>query len=122
VLEVDLRIGHARPGRLAHRQPAAIGIKPPVEHPLWLVLLRRDETDNVLGEALRGLFGFDLGLESILVLIDVETANVFDGLLYGRHSVLPSRFQGPQRICRLWSVWSSGPCVGCPPRKPLKRR
>jgi len=31
-------------------------------------------------------------------LIDVDPANPVNGLLYGRHSILRSRFQGPRWI------------------------
>jgi hypothetical protein len=31
-------------------------------------------------------------------LIDVDPAHPIDGLLYGRHSILRSRFQGPRWI------------------------
>ena len=37
---------------LLHLQPGAIGLQPPVEHPLGLVLLGRDEADRVLVQAL----------------------------------------------------------------------
>ncbi len=37
---------------LLHLQPGAIGLEPPVEHPLGLVLLGRDEADRVFVEAL----------------------------------------------------------------------
>ncbi len=37
-------------------------------------------------------------LESITILIDVDLANPIDGLLYGRHFILRSRFQGPRWI------------------------
>src|SRR5215475_6873710 len=114
VLIIDFRIVHACPGRLAHRQPAAIGFQPPGQHPLRLVFLARDESDRVFRQALWGLFGFDLGLEPILVLINVDTADLFDGLLYGRHSSLRSRLQGPRvgfvgygarAIVRRWFPW-----------------
>ncbi len=93
VLVVDRAIAHARPAGLAHGQPAPIGVEPPGEHPLRLVLLRRDEADDVFGEPLGGLVGFDVRLEPILVLIDVDTANLIDGLLYGRHSSLRCGFK-----------------------------
>ena len=54
VLEVDFRIVDVRPGRLLHGQPAAIGLEPPGEQPVGLVLLGRDEADHVLGQALGG--------------------------------------------------------------------
>src|SRR5262245_6058422 len=93
VLVIDRGVGHARPAGLAHGQPAPIGVEPPGEHPLGLVLLRRDEADNVFGKALRGLVGFDIRDESVLVLVDVDAANLLDGLLYGRHSSLRCGFK-----------------------------
>jgi len=47
-------------------------------------------------------------------LINVDTADLFDGLLYGRHSSLRSRLQGPRvgfvgygarAIFRRWFPW-----------------
>ena len=99
VLVVDLRIVDPRPGRLAHGQPAPVGVETPLQHPGGLVLLLGDEPDGVLGEALRRLVRFDRRLESILVLVDVDKADLLDGLLYGRHSFPPLRFQGPRVGC-----------------------
>jgi hypothetical protein len=42
-------------------------------------------------------------------LIDVDTANLFDGFLYGRHFILPKRFQGPQRTVSV--MVGSGPAL-----------
>src|SRR5262249_38618177 len=89
----DRAVFDARPLGLAHGQPAAIGIEPPREHPLGLVLLRRNETDDVFGQALGSLLGFDQRLESILVLIDVDTADLFHRLLHLRHSSLRCGFK-----------------------------
>ena len=93
VLVVDRAEIHPRPGRLAHGEPAAIGLEPPGQHPLGLALLGRDEADGVLGQALGGLVGFDQRLEPILILVDVDAANPIDGLLYGRHSSLRCGFK-----------------------------
>ena len=95
---VDLVVRHARPVRLLHGQPAAIGVEPPFEHPLRLALLGRDEADHVLGEALRGLLHLDFGLETVLVLINVDRADLLDRLLHRRHLLSPhrSRLQGPR--------------------------
>src|SRR5262245_40518291 len=96
VLIIDLRVADARPGRLAHGQPSTVRLEPPGKHPLGLVLFAGDETDGVFRKALRRLLGFDFGLEPILVLINVDTADLVDGLLYGRHLSLRSRLQGPR--------------------------
>ena len=93
VLVVDRAVIDPRPGRLAHGQPAPIGVEPPLQHPLGLVLLGRDEADGVFVQALGGLVGFDIGHEPVLVLVDVDTADLIDGLLYGRHSSLRCGFK-----------------------------
>src|SRR4029077_10575955 len=77
-------------------QPALIGVEPPLEHPLRLVLLGRNEPDRVLRKTFWGLVGFDQRLKAIFVLIDVDAPDLIDGLLYCRHSSLRSRFQGPR--------------------------
>src|SRR5262249_12778327 len=105
VLVVDRAVFDLGPFRLAHGQPALVGIKPPSQHPLRFILLGRDKTHGVLGQALGGLFRFDQRLKTILVLINVDAPNLLDGLLYCRHSSLRSRFQGPRvGFSRLWSV------------------
>ena len=95
VLVVDLRVIDPRPGRLAHGQPAPIGLEPPRQHPFGLVLLGRDEADDVLGQALRGLVGFDLGHEPVFVLVDVDPADLLDVSCTAGIHLLRSRFQGP---------------------------
>src|SRR5262249_42165237 len=86
------------PSGFRHGQPAAIGLEAPFQHPGRLVLLRRDKADRIFGESLRGLLGFDNGLESISILVDVDPPDAVDRLLYGWHSILRSRFQGPRWI------------------------
>ena len=111
VLVVDRPVFDLGPFRLAHGQPALVGVEPPGEHPLGLVLLRRDEPDRVFRKALGGLVGFDQRLEAILVLVDVDTADLIDGLLY-----VPA-FVPPLTVSRTagWikSVWSVS-CLGSP--------
>ena len=85
ILIVDRRIIDARPIRLGHGQPAAIGIEPPCQHPFRLALLRRDEADDVLAQPLGRLIGFDVGDESVFVLVDIDEADLVDGFLYGGH-------------------------------------
>src|SRR5215211_1948904 len=96
VLVVDRPVIDARPFRLALRQPVTIGFEPPVQHPFGLVLLRRDEANRIFGQALGGLFRFDQRLEPVLVLIDIDAADLVHRLLHGRHISLRSRFQGPR--------------------------
>src|SRR5262249_5760348 len=105
VLIIDGPELYARPSGLLHGEPAAIGIKPPAQHPLRLILLLGNETDNILGQALGSLFGFNVCDETILILVDVDTAHLIDGLLDGRHSFPPLRGQGPRvGLGRLWSI------------------
>ena len=59
IVEIDLRIVDARPGRLFKRQPALIGPETPFKHPFRLLLLRRNETDDVFGQALGRLVHLD---------------------------------------------------------------
>src|SRR5690606_28047899 len=63
------------------RSPAPESLEPPLEHPLGLALPLGDEADDVLVEALRRLDGLDLGLEPVLVLIDVYSADLIDCFL-----------------------------------------
>src|SRR6266705_1124277 len=66
-LIVDRPVPHVRPVGLGHVQPVAVGVEPPLEHPLRLALLRRDETDDVLAQAGRHDVGFDVGDEPVRV-------------------------------------------------------
>ena len=88
VLVVDLRIVDARPGRLLHADPAPVGLQPPLGHPLRLVLLGRDEADDVLVQSLRREVGLDVGREAVFVLVDVERPDLRDRLLNSRHQTL----------------------------------
>ena len=93
VLVVDRAVVDARPQRLAHGEPAPIGVEPPREHPLGLILLGRNEADDVFRQALGSLVGFDVRYEPVFILVDVEAADPLDGLLYGRHSSLRCGFK-----------------------------
>ena len=57
-------------------------------------------------QALGGLVGFDQRLEPVLVLVDVDPADLIDGLLYGRHLTPPQRFQGPRGLSVGYGVCS----------------
>jgi hypothetical protein len=98
ILVIDLGIVDPRPFRLGHGQPAAIGFQPPFQHPGRLVLLRGYEANGIFRQALGGLVRLDKRLKSISILVDVDPANPIDRLLYSRHSILRSRFQGPRWI------------------------
>ena len=96
ILVIDLGVVDPGPFRLRHGQPAAISLQTPFQHPGRFVLFRRDEADGIFRQPLGGLVGLDKRLKSITILIDVDPANPINGLLYGRHSILRSRFQGPR--------------------------
>ena len=89
VLIVDLRIMDARPLRLLHGQPAAIGLQPPLQHPGRLVLLCGNEADGIFRQPARGLVGLDKRLKSISILVDVDPPDAIDRLLDGWHSFPP---------------------------------
>ena len=67
-LVIDLRVVHVGPLRGLHATPLAIGREAPFEQPLRLVLLCRNETDDVLVETRRERVRLDLGDESRRVL------------------------------------------------------
>src|SRR5881397_2104654 len=69
VLVVDRRIGDVRPLRLFHREPVTIRPQTPLEEPFGLLLLARNEPDDVLVEALRGDVLIEIGNEAVLVLL-----------------------------------------------------
>jgi len=76
---VDLQVV---PRRLFHLQPGAIPLQPPLEEPLGLLLLGGDQPDDVLVQAGRNLFGFDVGDKPVLVFACCEFFNCFSA---GRH-------------------------------------
>src|SRR4029077_11053872 len=96
VLIVDRTVFDLGPFPLAAGGSALIGVEHPRQHPFGLALLRRNEPDGVFAKALRGLLRFNQRLESILILIDVDTAELVDGLFHCRPYSLRSRFQGPR--------------------------
>ena len=67
VLIVDLGIVQHRPARLGHALPAAEGGQAPLGHPLGLVVLLADQPDDVLVDALGGVFHLDLGVPPVFV-------------------------------------------------------
>ncbi|WP_291629979.1 hypothetical protein, partial [Bradyrhizobium sp.] len=55
----------------------------------------------------------DQGLKPITILVDVDALHALDRLLYGWHSILRSRFQGPRwiklgRVLRYFLAESTG--------------
>src|SRR5437667_7299743 len=69
VLIVDRRIGDVRPLRLLHREPVPVRPQTPLEEPLGLILLARNEPDDVLVQALRRRVLIEVGNEAVLVLL-----------------------------------------------------
>src|SRR6185295_179536 len=61
----------------------------PFEEPLRLLLLRRDEADDVLGQTGRGLIRFDVRDEAVLVFL---IGNLFDRVAHHFACRAPSRF------------------------------
>src|SRR5262249_34996570 len=116
VLVIDRRVFDPRPFGLAQRQPAPKRLEPPCEHPLGLALLPGDEADRVFVEPLGGLVGFNVGDEPVLVLVDVDAADLLDGLLPGRHFSLHCGFKdrGLDRSV-LWSQLPVWPPIAIPP-------
>ena len=88
---------HARPIRFAHGQPAPIGFETPLRQPVGLVLLRRNETDDVFRETFGGFFGLDVRREAIFIGVDVDGLDARNGLLTSRHFIVSSsqRVKGP---------------------------
>ena len=81
ILKVDLGIVHARPLRLVHREPAFERPHPPFEHPVRLTLFLGNEPDDILVQALGCLDRLDVGLKTVLVFVDVDFFDLFDGFL-----------------------------------------
>ena len=61
---------HLSPGRLLVLllRPVSVGSQPPVQHPLRLVLLLRDQTNDVLVNPLRRKVRVDIRVEAVLVV------------------------------------------------------
>jgi len=64
VLVVDRRVLDLGPVRFDHGDEVPVGGQAPLEEPLGLVLLGRDQSDDVLVEALGGALGLDVALEA----------------------------------------------------------
>ena len=92
---------HARPVRLRHLPPAAEGGEPPFEHPFRLVLLGRDEADDVFVQALRRALHLDVGDEAVFVLL--ASAATFSRVSPSADmsaSCRRARAMRAQRVCR----------------------
>ncbi len=75
-LEVDFRVIDHGPFRLCHFKPAVVGGDAPVGHPLRLIILFRDQANDVFVQPHRGEFHLYIGGEAVFVLV----ANGPDGL------------------------------------------
>src|SRR5881397_9829 len=93
VLVVDRWIGDVRPLRLLHREPVAVRPQAPLEEPLGLILLARNQPDDVLVEALRRLVLIKVGDEAVLILLlrhlllEYALGNHGSGLPFSRSGV-----------------------------------
>ena len=73
------------PLRLRHRQPVPVGLQSPLEHPSGLILLGRDQADDVLVQPGRNQVSFHVGVKAILVFLGRQG---FDAVYRGRHVIL----------------------------------
>src|SRR5690606_23894252 len=89
VVKIDLWIINASPSWLFHGQPTAIGVQTPFEQPLRLLLLGRNETDNIFIQAFRGLIDFDFSFEAIFVLVHIDLGDLIDRFLHSSHVFTP---------------------------------
>src|SRR5713101_1225919 len=96
VLVVDGRVADVLPARLLHAEPVVERLEAPLEHELGLVLLRRDEADDVFVQPARDGVRLDVGDEPVLVL---PGGQVLESLCGGAHdSVLKGKVSGWERI------------------------
>src|SRR5690606_14488182 len=81
---LDAQVG---PIRLLHREPVSVRLETPLEHEARLVLLARDQTDDVLVQPGRHSIGFDVGDEPVAVLLLDECFERRIGLWIAGHRV-----------------------------------
>jgi len=84
-LVVDRRVVDVGPGRLLHGEPVAEGLEAPFEQPLRLLLLGRNEPDDVFAQAGWNRLLFDVGDESRAVFAVRKVLNL---KLLRSHSLL----------------------------------
>src|ERR1039457_4779508 len=68
-LVVDRRVMHMRPPPPLHRHPMPNRLEPPLQHELRLILLGRDQADDVLVQARWRRVGLHVGNEAVLVFL-----------------------------------------------------
>ena len=54
----------------------AVGLQPPFQQPVGLVLLGRDQSDDVFAQSRGDDIGVDIGDEAVLVLVDCELTDI----------------------------------------------
>src|SRR3546814_7894283 len=98
ILVVDRGELHLRPARLLHPEPDPVGLEAPLQHPLRLALLRRDEADDVLVQPLRRRLLLDRRDEAVLVFFAGDRLDLFDRLVDRSHQpFLPRSCRRPGR-------------------------
>jgi hypothetical protein len=85
-LIVGGHIGDLGPGRLVHGLPAFQRLEPPVQQPVRLALLGRDEADRVGAQADGCELLFDIGDEAVLV--GLQALDGLDGFPGGGHQAV----------------------------------
>src|SRR5262249_36725926 len=75
----DRGVVHVLPLRLLHLEPMSERLQTPLQHELGLVLLGRDQADDLLAEPARSRVRLDGGDESVLVLALRELLDFFGG-------------------------------------------
>ena len=110
-LVVDRRVVHQRPGGLGHRLPVAKGLQPPLQQPLGLALLARDEGDDLLVEAGGERVLLDVRDEAPLVVAPGEVLDLGIELGPARVELVVSEVSGGRFMRSLPSAGS--PKRGC---------
>ncbi len=83
-LIVDRGVVDVWPRRLGHRRPDPVGLEAPLEQPLGLFLLGRDQPDHILAQAFGNRVGLDVGHKAVFVVLIGE---LFDRLRRCTHVV-----------------------------------
>ncbi len=67
-LVINGTVFDVRPLGLLHGQPVVVGLEPPLEQPLGLLLLLRNQPDDPLVQPRGDSFLLDSGIEAVFVL------------------------------------------------------
>ena len=95
VLIVDRPVVDVLPPRLLQRDPVPVGPQTPLDQPVRLPLLRRDQPNDILAQPLRNPVGVQVGRKTIPVLLAGELPDL---LRNARHARRPTTRQ-PPTIC-----------------------